>query len=508
MGKTVKKSTQFASNMKKLAETYSKRYPRLINALHNESMLAKHSVVTEANDAQLGAMVDKTRLYMKYKNEQGTLTDLGLAARFAIDLVTVGYTGTPPALLANIQQISSQSGYIWYEATKAETTAGNVTKGQYLDNALRKPDVYARGYAVPYTNQKIGTTDGNKSITIAAGLKRFPVRPRSVYITVDALEGSYPITGNDALGNGTGFGNGLNFTVNYATGDVTINFTGTSAPSSGKAIFATYDFEAEDPSAIAEINIDLETRPVNAQVCALQANVGLLKQYEMQSVLGVDAATRTAQKLAEELNRSISTKLIDLAEGGADQDTVKIEWIKNPATQVGLEVQHQFSLDFAVVDMEGRIFDKADRGNLTTLVGSRTGVLEPYKIIPKADRTDIPAQQGTSLVGTYGNKPLIRAASLADTDSNDENVCGKLLGVYRGAYPWDTGLAIGVHMPIISIKDIPDADNVLMTKQGIATWAAFELITPAFVTKCSIKDAGSASRVAVEGEVTTKAAGG
>ena len=136
--------------------------------------------------------------------------------------------------------------------------------------------------------------------------------------------------------------------------------------------------------------------------------------------------------------------------------------------------------------MEGRIFDKADRGNLTTLIGSRTGVLEPYKIIPKADRADMPAQQGTALVGTYGNKPLIRAASLADEDTKNENVAGKLLGVYRGAYPWDAALVIGVHMPVIAIKDIPDANNVLMTKQGIATWAAFELISPAFTAKCNI----------------------
>ena len=190
-------------------------------------------------------------------------------------------------------------------------------------------------------------------------------------------------------------------------------------------------------------------------------------------------------KLAEELNREISTKLVDLAEMGASKGKVAT-WVKNSNYQVGLEVQHQHSLDFAIVDMEGEIFDKADRGNVTTLVGSRKGVLEPYKIIPFKDRTEIPAQQGTSLVGTYGNKPLIRAASLEDGDVDDPNVVGKLLGIYRGQYPWDAALVIGVHMPIISIKDIPNADKILMTKQGIATWSAFELISDAFVSKCNI----------------------
>ena len=138
--------------------------------------------------------------------------------------------------------------------------------------------------------------------------------------------------------------------------------------------------------------------------------------------------------------------------------------------------------------MEGEIFNRADRGNVTTLVGSRTGVMEPYKIIPAKDRTDTPAQQGTSLIGTYGNKPLIRAASLEDADTDDTNVIGKLLGIYRGAYPWDAGLVIGVHMPIISIKDVPNADKILMTKQGIATWAAFTKISDAFFAKCNILD--------------------
>lgn len=482
-----KKSSQFASQFHKLSEAYEKRYPRLTEALKKESLLAKHSVVNEANIAQLGAMIDKTRTYLKYKNEQGTVSDLGLAAKFAIDLVTVGYTGTPPALMANIQQLRSQKGYVWYEATKAETTAGNVTKGQALDNALAKPDVYARNFGVPVTNEKVGQTDGQSTLTLNAALKRVPVRPRSVTVNVDALEGGYPITGTDSYGNGEGYGNGLAFTVDYTTGNLKLTFTGTAAPETGKAVYVTYDFEAENPSAIPEINIDLQTKAVDAQVCALQAEVGLLKQYEMQSVLGIDAATRTAQKLAEELNREISTKLVDLAEEGASAGKVTT-WVKNSNYQVGLEVQHQQSLDYAIVDMEGEIFNRADRGNVTTLVGSRTGVMEPYKIIPAKDRTDTPAQQGTSLIGTYGNKPLIRAASLNDTDADDTNVIGKLLGIYRGAYPWDAGLVIGVHMPIISIKDVPNADKILMTKQGIATWAAFTKVSDAFFAKCNILD--------------------
>lgn len=484
MAENLKKSSQFASQYNKLSEAYTKRYPRLVEALRNESMLAKHGSVNEANIAQLGAMVDKTRTYLKYKNEQGTVQDLGLAAKFAIDLVTVGYTGAPPALMANIQQLKSQSGYVWYEATKAETTAGNVTAGQNLDNALAKPDTYARAYGVPVTNQKVGVTDNSDGLVLPGALTRTPVRPGSVTVNVNALSGGFPITGTDSAMNGTGYGNGVTFTVDYETGDLALSFTN-DVPAAGVAVYVTYDYSAENPSAIPEINIDLQTKPVNAQVCALQAQVGLLKQYEMQSVLGIDAATRTAQKLAEELNREISTKLVDLADQGASTGKVAT-WVKNPSTQVGLEVQHQMSLDFAIVDMEGEIFDKADRGNVTTLVGSRKGVLEPYKIIPKEDRTDIPAQQGTSLVGTYGNKPLIRAASLADTDVDDANVEGKLLGIYRGQYPWDAALVIGVHMPIISIKDIPNADKILMTKQGIATWSAFELISDAFVSKCNI----------------------
>lgn len=480
---TQKKSTQFAQQFSRLSEAYEKRYPRLINALKNESLLAKHGVVNEANIAQLGAMVDKTRTYLKYKNEQGTVNDLGLAAKFAIDLVTVGYTGAPPALMANIQQLRSQSGYVWYEATKAETTAGNVTAGQKLDNALEKPDVYAKGFGVPYTNYLAGPIAAGQTQLTGITLPRIPIRKRSVHVSASGLFGGYPIVATDSFGTGVGSGNGITFTVNYETGAFTATLA--EAPTETVNVYVTFDYEAENPSGIPEINIDLQTKPVNAQVCALQAQVGLLKQYEMQSVLGIDAATRTAQKLAEELNREISTKLVDLAEEGANQGTPTY-WVKNPAYQTGLEVQHQQSLDFAVVDMDGTIFDQADRGNVTTLIGSRKGVLEPYKIIPKADRTDIPAQQGTSLVGTYGNKPLIRAASLADEDAADENIIGKLLGVYRGAYPWDAALVIGVHMPIISIKDIPNADKILMTKQGIATWAAFSLISPAFTAKCNI----------------------
>ena len=225
MGDTQKKSTPFAQQFSSLSEAYEKRYPRLINALKNESLLAKHGVVNEANIAQLGAMVDKTRTYLKYKNEQGTVNDLGLAAKFAIDLVTVGYTGAPPALMANIQQLRSQSGYVWYEATKAETTAGNVTAGQKLDNALEKPDVYAKGFGVPYTNYFVGTDvkDGSGSASIT--LPRIPVRKRSVHVNASGLFGGYPIVATDSFGTGVGSGNGLTFTINYETGAFTAALT-------------------------------------------------------------------------------------------------------------------------------------------------------------------------------------------------------------------------------------------------------------------------------------------
>lgn len=481
-----KKMSQFAAQFENLASAYRKRYPRIVEALEKDSILARHGSVNEANIAQLGSMIDKTRAYLKAKNEQGTVTDLGLAAKFAIDLVTVGYTGAPPALMANIQQINSQNGYVWYEATKAESTYGNVTAGDTLDNPLRKPDVYAKNFGVP-ADEQIGKTTGNPApLTIAGALKHVPVRPRSVTISVDAENAGFPIVGTDAFGNGTGFGNGITFTVNYATGDIVIKFTG-DVPAADKAVFAKYDFEAEYKSAIPTINIDLETKPVKAQVCALQAQVGLLKQYEMQSVLGIDAATRTAQKLAEELNREISTKLVDLLEAGAEAGGSTEVWVKNPAYQVGLEVQHQQSLDYALIDLDSDIYDKADRGAATFYVGSRkVGTAELTKIVPKADRSAQPAQQGTSLAGVYGDKPIIRAASLVDNASGNTNVLGNVLGGYRGQYPWDAALVIGVHMPIVAIKDIPDADNILLTKQGIATWAAFERISDAFCGKVTI----------------------
>lgn len=479
--------TQFATQFENLATAYKKRYPRICEALEKDSILAKHGTVNESNIAQLGSMIDKTRAYLKAKNEQGTVTDLGLAAKFAIDLVTVGYTGAPPALMANIQQINSQNGYVWYEATKAESTYGNVNAGDTLDNPLKRPDVYAKNYGVP-ADEQIGTTTAAPVLNLAGALKHVPVRPRSVTISVDAENADFPIVGTDAFGNGTGFGNGITFTVNYATGDIAITFTGTN-PGAGKSVFAKYDFEAEYKSAIPTINIDLETKPVKAQVCALQAQVGLLKQYEMQSVLGIDAATRTAQKLAEELNREISTKLVDLLEAGANAGGSAEVWVKNPAYQVGLEVQHQQSLDYALIDLDSDIYDKADRGAATFYVGSRkVGTAELTKIVPKADRSAQPAQQGTSLAGVYGDKPIIRAASLEDNAAGNANILGNILGGYRGQYPWDAALVIGVHMPIVAIKDIPDADNILLTKQGIATWAAFERISDAFCGKVTILD--------------------
>lgn len=475
MNKAVSKKS-FSAVQESYADKAQKKFPSIKRALES-SLLAKAGGIEAHHYASLGRLLAKTKNYLSQKYEDGTIADLGLIPQYAQDLVTIDYAQNIQNIIGNTQVMLGQADIIYYERLTAKTTRGNVTAPKTLDNALSAPQVYADGYANAGLTVALGTTLADSTTyTFSAGLASVPIQPRTTVVYVTAADGTVQVA-KDVDGVETLVGATFSGTVNYTTGDVVLNFV--AQPTVGRPITATYSTDIELEGNVAKVNTDLDYKLITAQPHALQAEVGLFKQYEANKRLGINAADRTAEKLIQEMGRETSTRMINLAAANIGSTET---W--DPTTPSG-DTWPVYKLSFkdTLIDASTDIYRAAGRGSGNCYISNVNGD-KMLKKLPGFVDGGLDVVQGAVYSGTFDGKPAILAPQIADGGSNSKD--GTVLNIFKSRQSYDGALVLGVYMPLVSIKDIANAANILQTVQGVAAWQGYLLSSPAFVSQAKI----------------------
>lgn len=478
MAKTISKKS-FSAGQESYAEKALRKFPSIKRALESSLMAKVNGGVEAHHYASLGRLLAKTKNYLSQKMEDGTVADLGLVPQYAQDLVTIDYAQNVQNIIGNTQVLLGQADIIYYERVQATTNRGNVSGApKTLEDSLAAPEVYADGYANSGLTVDLGNATATTEVKFAAGLASVPVRPRTTIITVTAANGTLVGRAKDVDGNGTLAGDKFYGTVDYETGDVTLNAKTAFAATDVVTAFYETDIEAE--GNIAKINTDLDYKLVTAQPHALQAEVGLFKQYEANKRLGINASDRTAEKLIQEMGRETSTRLINLAAANIGAGTE--QWssvVPNGDTWPVYKLGFKDTL----VDASTDIYRAAGRGSGNCYIADINGD-KMLRKLPGFVDGGMDVIQGAVFAGTFEGKPEVMAPML--TDGGAGSKAGNILNIFKSRQAWDGALVTGVYMPIVSIKDIANAQNILMTAQGVAAWQGYLLTSPFFVSKAQI----------------------
>lgn len=467
----------FSARQESYAEKALRKFPSIKRALESSLMAKVGGGVEAHNYATLGRLLAKTKNYLSQKYEDGTQTDLGLIPQYAQDLVTIDYAQNVANIIGNTQVLMGQADIVYYERVMGTTKRGNVDPApKTLEDSLKAPQVYADGYANAGLNVTLGAATATTEVKFTAGLKSVPVQPRTTIVTITHNDGTQD-TAKDVDGNGTLAGDKFYGTVDYETGDVTIMAKEAFATTDNVTAFYATDIEAE--GNIATINVDLDYKLVTAQPHALKAEVGLFKQYEANKRLGINAADRTAEKLIQEMGRETSTRLINLADANVGAGTVTFS-----VTVPTGDTWPVYKLGFKdkLVDANAAIYRAAGRGTGNCYISSINGD-KLLKKMPGFVDGGLDVIQGAVFSGTFEGKSDVLAPMLNDASAADT---GYILNIFKSKQAWDGALVLGTYMPIISIKDIADAQNILSTKQGVAAWQGYLLTSPLFVAKTNI----------------------
>lgn len=472
----------FSARQESYAEKALRKFPSIKRTLES-SLMAKCNGGIEAHHyATLGRLLAKTKNYLSQKLEDGTVADLGLIPQYAQDLVTIDYAQNVQNIIGNTQVLLGQADIIYYERVQATTKRGNVNPApKTLEDSLKAPEVYADGYANAGVTATLGNTVAQQAAyTFVAGLASVPVQPRTTIVTLTLADGTQQVA-KDVDGAGTLAGDHFTGTVDYETGDVKLTLTAAAANiAAGDTFTAFYATDIEAEGNVARINVDLDYKLITAQPHALQAEVGMFKQYEANKRLGINASDRTAEKLIQEMGRETSTRMINLAAANVGAGTEN--WSSTVPAGDTWPV-YKLSFKDTLVDASTDIYRAAGRGSGNCYISSINGDKMLRKLPGYVDG-GMDVIQGAVFAGTFEGKPDVLAPMLADAGAGSK--AGSILNIFKSKQSFDGALILGTYMPIVSIKDIANAQNILQTVQGVAAWQGYMLTSPLFVSKAAI----------------------
>jgi hypothetical protein len=371
-------------------------------------------------------------------------------------------------IIASIQPIDEVQGLVYYKNTVAQTSRGNVNKGDTLVSATEGRKLVENGYASEEIfNEFTGQTGDGSTTQFAFSAKYTPVRVRSVTITV---QNETAVKGIDD-GEGNIFGLGIKSgTIDYENGSVTIEFS--EAPANGDEIYISYATDFEMIDELPTINTTFESKVIKARTFALRGINTLFKNYQLEKRFGIDASDMVARELIQELNTETSNAVVAEAYMNA---LGQVEWDRTSPDGVSY-TEHKLTFFDAISNAEATILKNAGKflGGSVIIAGSDVAAI--IRTLPGFKSADVEnAVLGTHFFGTLDGKPVIRSLTLPSNEA---------LLLAKGASFYDTPVIYAPYMPLFVSDSYASVDhNPLKSQRVVATQAGISAPVRTLITK-------------------------
>jgi hypothetical protein len=480
------------SEVEKKLEKYSKnsRYLEAYDKL-KDSAIAKMGRSSESHLYGLGSQLEKfDNFYNGYllKNapahvlgnsnriqESGSLNDLAQLPKLAYDLLITNMGNNPISVFAGFQPIASSNGGVYVKTLVADNTRGNTTAGQIVSSPIQNPDVFT-DYFIGSNNPQVTIATTAASSPVAGPynttLTRAPLRKNNVKVKVTAS-----IYGQDD-GNGYIIGRGLEGTINYTTGDITVNFTVASGsiPVS-TPITVTYTSNLEESGQYAKLNLQLTKIDVQAEPFAVGQDFGIFQSYEIEQQFGRLAQDDSMNDLSQAMMAEISNKIINkmfnqvIADGAGNQTT----WDATPPVGTS-KLLHRGTLIFAVSEAEQKIYLRTGRAVIDFVLAS-PAVASYFSTLVGFESINI-VSQGAHIFGKVDNRIIVRCPQIPQ---------GEAVMGFSGTGMFDRPAVWASYMPMMFIHpNIPMPNNLLKVQGAVVSYGAAELVISRFLTRFTI----------------------
>ncbi len=491
--------------MEKQAERLYEAYKPQMDLLAKSPLIRLKDTMSAYEVYALGKQLESYEQYKAMCEAEGSIGDLGRMPNIALDVITVAYGSSIIPAICTVQPIEDEAGNVFFKDLISNTARGNISADQKLLNPTGGQPVTPHGFATnQVTNLALGTWTGGQSatvtqtITLSAGY--IPLRQSTLHITV---VGSTTVYGKDD-GLGVIIGRGVDGTVNYITGEITLNFR--VAPNA--VVYASFQLDVERASTIPSIRSVWRSKNVVAHIYALQGSIGLLQAFGARKKFGALMDDELAADLVTEMNAEIGGDLVRKLfkarvgiNGATGSGYAGVTWNRQRPANIS-EFEHRQGFQFAITDAEAVLSQNAGRGQINGIIGGAQFV-KYLANQPQFVKAENVTTVGPSIFGTYNGITVIRIP--------DNTYCDPYsgLGFYKGPSPFEGPAVYAPFMPLTVTSTLPGASNPLQNRKAAAVWAAVDILVPNYVTGIDIVSTAQGGTIGVDyiGGDTSQATG-
>lgn len=411
-------------------------------------------------------------------NETIRATNVGNFDRFAFPLVRAVYPNLIAQDLVSVQPMDGPVGMIFYFDILYGSTKGSAKAGTPVFSSLSGhpgTDTYSTSTV---DTEVVATTTGDWDSSGGDGtatLSWTPVIPGTVTIT----DGTRVAVDD---GNGGFTGDVLQGDINYSTGAIgaVTGFQFSGVVPSGSTVTASYEYDNEANSQVPEIDFQLTSSPVVAQVSKLRTRYSLEAAQNLRNLHGLSAETELVVALAQEIRFEIDRGIIKDVNAFAEAETVS--WTLDPAASVSW-TEHKLSFVDQLIRGSNNIFELTRRGSPNWVVMGLevSTVVESLPGFQPSDQMSTPT--GVIYAGTLnGRWRMYKDPYNIDGTADQKNF---LIG-YKGGTFLESGFVYAPYIPFYTTPTVVLDDFV--ARKGMATQYGKKKINGKFYCPGTVTD--------------------
>ena len=410
----------------------------------------------------------------------------------AINLTTYQYEKSVLPYLCHQFDLKGNRGLVYYQKITAENAKGNIEAGDLLGSPKemgKQPLDFAGTKNIE--KEEIGTLTTGSTEPITGTLAYHPIQPGSVVITVEGMKGyfkDFAQEGNPEVAALFSVGGDLGkATVNYTTGEVTVEL-GEAPATSGGGVFASYrrDIETIDggKANMARAQVTLDSKQLEAEDFSIFTETSIYQEALSKAIFGQDWNTMVDEALAALYNKEVANKIV-----AEIKEEIPVESIgTHSIDKITGGNNDLFNVQFisVVLGKLGAMITKASgigNNKLSALV-INIDLLPIFRALPKFTASNADFEEvmgGMYLAGLYDGMPVI-------VGYEPVLASGEVVGLYKSRnkdfltpYVWGTFI-----LPII--RDIFDQDNLAVNRKQLIASAAGQVVAERLAAKYTITD--------------------
>lgn len=335
------------------------KWSHLCSSIRDKSLGRKTAQVLENISSRLGINPHYNFANQTF-NETVKSANIGNWDKFAFDMVRAVFPNLIAHEIVDVQPMPGPVGLLFYLDFLFAQNKGQIRAGQSAFDSISGP-----------TDSRTYSSDEIDRETVALGdgttgpynftLSRLPIRQGSVLIDFGGGVQAF----DDGAGNLSGPGVSVAGSIDYDSGFCTV--TTDANVTLNVSILASYRYDMEANDDIPQIDMQLTTSPVFAEVRKLKAVWSVESEQNAKSLHGIDVEAELVGAIAEEIkfekDREIINDLSNMALAGV--------YLFNSTVPAGVSfTEHKLSFIDSCIAGGNLVYASTKRGQTNFIVAS------------------------------------------------------------------------------------------------------------------------------------------